>query len=44
MTDQTPDYAAVEQLRRLTREAFEVPDELRRLRHRIESEREKTHL
>lgn len=44
MTDQTTDYAAaVEQLRRLAREPFEVPAELRRLRHRIESEREKTH-
>lgn len=44
MTDQTPDYAAVvEQLRRLARGPFEVPEELRRLRHRIEREREKTH-
>jgi hypothetical protein len=44
MTDQTTHYAAVvEQLRRLAREPFEVPEELRRLRHRIESEREKTH-
>lgn len=44
MTDQTTDYAtAVEELRRLAREPFQVPDELRRLRHRIEREREKTH-
>ena len=44
MTHQTTDYpAVVEQLRRLAREPFEVPEELLRLRHRIESEREKTH-
>jgi hypothetical protein len=44
MADQTTDYTGVvEQLRRLAREPFEVPEELRRLRHRIEGEREKTH-
>jgi hypothetical protein len=44
MKKQTTDYAPViEQLRRLAREPFDVPDELRQLRHRIESERDKTH-
>src|SRR3954468_21936444 len=44
MSKQTTDYApVVEQLRRLAREPFEVPEELHRLRHRIESERDKTH-
>ena len=44
MTDKTSDYTAVvEQLRRGAPGSFEVPEELRRLRHRIESESEKTH-
>ena len=44
MSKQTTDYKPViEQLRRLAREPFEVPDELRQLRHRIETERDKTH-
>jgi hypothetical protein len=44
MSKQTTDYTpVVEQLRRLAREPFEVPEELHRLRHRIESERDKTH-
>jgi hypothetical protein len=44
VSDQTTDYAAVvTQLRRRAREPFEVPEELRQVRHRIESEREKTY-
>ncbi|HKU61135.1 MAG TPA: hypothetical protein VJQ44_07965 [Gemmatimonadales bacterium] len=44
MSKQPTKYKPViEQLRRLAREPFEVPDELRQLRRRIETERDKTH-
>jgi hypothetical protein len=44
MSKKPTDYAPViQQLRRLAREPFEVPDELRQLRRRIETERDKTH-